>query len=1206
MPLRELKRLRINCRQLKIYKICINDLIDCDFEYHDPTLEVCQDDARAKQKSVDAFSQAFINAVQSVEGKNRGEITINLPSYLTANIAEGKFIKVAIEFGVENPLGGIHFVVPKNSEGSFAERGAHLFTSGFQNCSRLWFPCIDSYYEPCLWKLEFTVDASMTAISCGELTETVYSSDMKRKTFHYQLTVPSCAPDIGLAVGPFEVYVDPNMHEVTHFCLPQLLPLLKETCAFLHETFEFYEELLSFRYPYPCYKQVFVDQAYCDSQSYSTMTILNANILHSKHIIDQTYETKRILAHSLAKQFFGSFISKAGYADAWLTYGISGFLGALYHKKTFGNNEYRYWVQKLLDDVITYEQKYGGFPLDPCARKNGEPDFYFSTKSFQTQSPLYVEAYTKKSILVMRMLEDRIGPQLLLQVFNKLLTLATIASSQKVTPSNPNAWSNTLLSANSFSKAIYTVTGKDISAFLEQWVNQGCHAKFTASFVFNRKRNTVELEIKQLDTGCTGIRRYMGPLMVWIQELDGSFKHNLQIEENTTKHDITCHSKSRRNKKKKIPLCTGEEVDMDLSAMDADSPVLWIRVDPDMQLLRQVVIEQPDYQWQYQLRYERDVTAQVQALEHLDRLATQSTRKTLQDVIENEQTFYRIRCEATMCMRSVANQMAANWNGPPALMNTFKKLFGSFSCPNIIKLNNFSNFQLYYLQKAMPVAMAGLRTMHGICQPEIVRFLLDLFKYNDNSKNKFSDNYYRASLITALSETVTPVLSAVLARASHAHTASSEALSSETKLILEEVTRYFNLEKLMPCYKHTVTVSCLKAIRHLQKMGHLPSNPAFFKEYAQYGVFSEVRLAAIEALIDITKSEQRREDLDYLLDLVEFDPVPSIKHEVTKMLTLNPPFTKKDTSHALNTEDLVDRIWKMMNTLPHDTQLRCALVDLYFVLYGRSRPAVLPKPELSVVFNLKERTAISGISEDVASTGDVNSFRDALDGQQGQQGKMDDRNSNSDEVRRSLFGKRHHSDDEDSQDGVEKIFKSSTGDVTSPSKDSQRNSTSGSPFASTVAGEKHLPFTAMVGNLGELNVHESANLNSSISTVARGATFEPFTSSLHSPLPGTSASIHLPSESDRKSKEERRKEKKEKKKKKKKHKHKHKHKHHHRDLDDPPMASTSSSTAALADAPLQQQQQQQHHQQQQQSRGMSLAEELEEGELSDRDSDASN
>lgn len=40
-----------------------------------------------------------------------------------------------------------------------------------------------------------------------------------------------------LCVGdrPFEVLVDPHMHEVTHFCLPHLMPILKNTTAFLHE-----------------------------------------------------------------------------------------------------------------------------------------------------------------------------------------------------------------------------------------------------------------------------------------------------------------------------------------------------------------------------------------------------------------------------------------------------------------------------------------------------------------------------------------------------------------------------------------------------------------------------------------------------------------------------------------------------------------------------------------------------------------------------------------------------------------------------------------------------------------------------------------------------------------------------------------------------------------------------------------------------------
>ncbi len=84
----------------------------------------------------------------------------------------------------------------------------------------------------------------------------------------------------------------------------------------------------------------------------------------------------------------------------------------------------------------------------------------------------------------------------------------------------------------------------------------------------------------------------------------------------------------------------------------------------------------------------------------------------------------------------------------------------------------------------------------------------------------------------------------------------AENLAPDTKLVLEEVTRYIaysetlfpitkfqfiskirylNLEKLLPSYKYTVTKSCLKAIRRLQKLGHLPSKAGIFKDYAGYG-----------------------------------------------------------------------------------------------------------------------------------------------------------------------------------------------------------------------------------------------------------------------------------------------------------------------------------------------------------------------------------
>ena len=138
------------------------------------------------------------------------------------------------------------------------------------------------------------------------------------------------------------------------------------------------------------------------------------------------------------------------------------------------------------------------------------------------------------------------------------------------------------------------------------------------------------------------MRKYVGPLTVAVQELDGWFSYTFAIESLKSKHDITCHSKSRRNKKKKIPLCNNEEVDMDLSAMD-DSPVLWIRVDPDMLLIRSLDIQQPDFQWQYQLRHERDVTAQREAIQALERFPGPATRKALTDMIERERCFWRIR-----------------------------------------------------------------------------------------------------------------------------------------------------------------------------------------------------------------------------------------------------------------------------------------------------------------------------------------------------------------------------------------------------------------------------------------------------------------------------------------------------------------------------------------------------------------------------------
>lgn len=85
----------------------------------------------------------------------------------------------------------------------------------------------------------------------------------------------------------------------------------------------------------------------------------------------------------------------------------------------------------------------------------------------------------------------------------------------------------------------------------------------------------------------------------------------------------------------------------------ADSPLLWIRIDPDMSVLRKVELAQADFMWQYQLRYERDVVAQEEAIVALEKFPTAASRLALTDILEQEQCFYKVRMQACFCLAKV-------------------------------------------------------------------------------------------------------------------------------------------------------------------------------------------------------------------------------------------------------------------------------------------------------------------------------------------------------------------------------------------------------------------------------------------------------------------------------------------------------------------------------------------------------------------------
>lgn len=213
--------------------------------------------------------------------------------------------------------------------------------------------------------------------------------------------------------------------------------------------------------------------------------------------------------------------------------------------------------------------------------------------------------------------------------------------------------------------------------------------------------------------------------------------------------------------------------------------------------------------------------------------------------------------------------MANTWNGPPPTLSFFRRVFmttssnssstttASSSTTNstatatptsIIRMNDFSNCQMYMIQKAIPQSMALQRNKDRVCPQEVINFLFELIHYNENSKNRFSDAFYRASLIDALGNTLTNI--GLTSTTTNVDLFFNQTFDANTKRIFDEILLQLNFDKIISSYSFCVTLSCLRVLHKLNTINGIPIDINVFYEYAAYGMFDRIRLTACEILVE--------------------------------------------------------------------------------------------------------------------------------------------------------------------------------------------------------------------------------------------------------------------------------------------------------------------------------------------------------------------
>jgi len=114
---------------------------------------------------------------------------------------------------------------------------------------------------------------------------------------------------------------------------------------------------------------------------------------------------------------------------------------------------------------------------------------------------------------------------------------------------------------------------------------------------------------------------------------------------------------------------------------------------------------------------------------------------------------------------------------------------------------------------------------------EVLVFLLDLLRANDNSGNAYTDNYLVASAIRAV--------------------ANVTAEEEQMRALVGQVERYLSLDKMIPSYHNLISSACLRTLCDLQMARKIPVNLEVFRKFVRVGNFEEVRIAAWEGLIEL-------------------------------------------------------------------------------------------------------------------------------------------------------------------------------------------------------------------------------------------------------------------------------------------------------------------------------------------------------------------
>jgi aminopeptidase N len=634
------------------------------------TLDIERVDPSAGELALDAIG-FVIESVRVDAGKGfaPADFSYDGDTLVLSGLEQVKSGKVEVRYAA-TPRRGMYFLAP---DAKVKDRPRQVWTQCQDEDARHWIPCHDKPHVKMTTELRVSVPNGFVALSNGELIESSTPAGKKPWSYHFKLDKPHPSYLLTLVAGNFAIVEDRDAISAKGQKVPvrYYVPPArkKDTLRSFGETprmIELFSRITGVPFPWQRYSQIVVSDFIFGGMENTTATTMYEHVLLDERAA-QDITSNDLVAHELAHQWFGDFVTCRDWSHAWLNEGFATFMEHVEREDRLGRDEYDFGVS--FDNDTYLHEASARYSRPIVCRDYAEPIDLFDRHLYE------------KGGLVLHMLRRELGDVAFWSGVREYLTSHAYGIVETI----------------DLQRALEKVSGRSLERFFDSWVFRPGHPDLKVKVSWDE--GLLSVSVKQAQKiGDTA-----------------QFHFELELEIGARSGQVSRHKKS-------VSLANDTFV-----IKLAERPA-FVAFDPDLRVLGDLTVEAPGDMLRAQLSKATLGISRARAAEALSRRDDPPTIAALAACLGNTKEAWMVRAEAARALGKIRSEQAFSalaenaGTEHPKARRAVAAALGMFRTPEAAKiLGKRAKNDPSYLVEAESVRALG-RTR----QPEALKVILPL------------------------------------------------------------------------------------------------------------------------------------------------------------------------------------------------------------------------------------------------------------------------------------------------------------------------------------------------------------------------------------------------------------------------------------------------------------------------------------------------